>query len=98
VASRIEAFGVAFVEAMSTGLPVLATKTGGPDSIVPDYAGFLATLESVPSLFVGLKNIYSNYYKYDPQKIRRHVEKNFSKKAVIGRFSDLIHGLCDGKD
>jgi glycosyltransferase involved in cell wall biosynthesis len=98
VASRIEAFGVAFVEAMSTGLPVLATKTGGPDSIVPDYAGFLATLESVPSLFVGLKNIYSNYYKYDPQKIRRHVEKNFSKKAVIGKFSDLIHDLCDGRD
>jgi len=98
VASRIEAFGVVFIEAMSTGLPVLATKTGGPDSIVPDYAGFLAACESVPSLFVGLKNIYSNYQNYDPQKIRRHVQRNFSKKAVISRFSQLIHELCDAQD
>lgn len=98
VASRIEAFGVVLVEAMSTGLPVLATKTGGPDSIVPDYAGFLAACESVPSLFVGLKNIYSSYHNYDPRKIRRHVQKNFSKKTVISSFSELIHELCDDKD
>ncbi len=98
VASRIEAFGVAFVEAMSTGLPVLATRTGGPDSIVPDYAGYLAAIDSVPSLFVGLKNIHSNYHKFDPQKIRRHVERNFSKKAVISRFSGLIQELCNGVD
>ncbi len=97
VASRIEAFGVVFVEAMSTGLPVLATKTGGPDSIIPDYAGFLAACESVPSLFVGLKNIYSGYHNYDPRKIRRHVQKNFSKETVISSFSELIHKLCDDK-
>jgi len=97
LANRIEAFGVVLVEAMSTGLPVLATKTGGPDAVVPDYAGFLAAIESVPSLFVGLKNIYSNYHKYDPKKIRRHVEKNFSQQAVISRFSELIKDLCDGK-
>jgi glycosyltransferase involved in cell wall biosynthesis len=94
VANRIEAFGVVFVEAMSTGLPVLATKTGGPDSIVPDYAGFLAACESVPSLFVGLKNIYSNYHKYDPVKIRRHVVKNFSKKAVIGKYRELLNEVA----
>ncbi len=97
VASRIEAFGVVFIEAMSTGLPVLGTKTGGPDAIVPDYAGIVAAIESVPSFFVGLKNIHSNYHKYDPVKIRRHVEKNFSKKAVISRFSGLIRELCNDK-
>ena len=95
VASRIEAFGVVFIEAMSTGLPVLATKTGGPDKIVPSYAGHLAAIESVPSLYVGLTNIHSNYHKYDPAKIRRHVKKNFSKEAVISRFAGIISELCD---
>jgi glycosyltransferase involved in cell wall biosynthesis len=90
VANRIEAFGVVYVEAMATGLPVIATKTGGPESIIPSYAGFLADCESVPSIFVGLQNIHSNYHRYDPKKIRRHVEKNFSKKAVINSFRNVI--------
>jgi hypothetical protein len=69
--------------------------TGGPDKIVPKYAGALAAIDSVPSLYVGLNNIFTNYHVYDPQKIRRHVQRNFSKKAVINRFKELIQETCN---
>ena len=32
--SKVETFGVVLIEAMSCGLPVLSTKSGGPESIV----------------------------------------------------------------
>ena len=92
---RYEAFGHVLVEAMSTGLPVMATRAGGPQTIVPEFAGFLAGRESVPSIFVGLKTIHSNYHNYKSEKISRYASKHFSRRTVIRRYVDLIKGIID---
>ncbi len=58
VASRFEAFGVVFIEAMSAVLPVLAARSGGPDTFVTEMAGKLVNSDSVPAVYEGLKHIY----------------------------------------
>lgn len=83
VTSRFEAFGLVIAEAMSTGLPILATRSGGPIDIVPSYAGILVDCESVPAVFVGLKNIYSRYPEFHPDKSRKHAIKSFGEKVVM---------------
>ncbi len=93
ITPRYEAFGHVLVEAMSTGLPVMSTRAGGPQTIVPEFAGFLAGRESVPSVFVGLKNIHSNYHNYKPEKISRYAGRHFSRKSVIRRYVELIHSV-----
>ena len=90
VASRFEAFGVVFIEAMSTGLPVLAAKSGGPDTFVTDRVGKLVEGESIDAVNDGLKHIYQNYDGYDSASIRDYVEEHFSKEAVMQEYISLI--------
>ncbi len=81
--SRFEALGLVIAEAMSTGLPVLATRSGGPGSILPAYAGILVDCESVPAVFVGLKNMYTRYSEFLPEKIRKYAIKSFGEKVIM---------------
>lgn len=41
LASRKETFGVVLIEALSTGLPVIASRSGGPEDIVTQEVGHL---------------------------------------------------------
>jgi hypothetical protein len=81
--SRFEAFGQVMAEAMSAGLPVLSTRSGGPDSILPGYAGILVDCESVPAVFVGLKNMYTRYTEFQQEKIRKFAIRRFGKTVIM---------------
>jgi glycosyltransferase involved in cell wall biosynthesis len=53
---RKEAFGAVLVEAMAAELPVIATKSGGPeDIIVPDETGWLVDAEGEEPLASAMK-------------------------------------------
>lgn len=97
VASRYEAFGVVFIEAMSSGLPVLAARSGGPDTFVNAMTGKLVDSDSVSAVYDGMKHIYDVYEEYDPDAIRKYVEDHFSREAVMKKYTGLIQGICDDK-
>lgn len=97
VASRFEAFGVVFIEAMSSGMPVLAARAGGPETFVTDMAGKVVESDSVSAVYVGLKSIYNNYEDYDPVKIREYVVAHFSRQAVMRKYTELIQEICHDK-
>ena len=52
--SRKEAFGVVITEALCCGLPIVVTKSGGPEGIVNTLNGYLAEKEN--ALVVGHSN------------------------------------------
>jgi glycosyltransferase involved in cell wall biosynthesis len=97
VPSRFEAFGVVFIEAMSTGLPVLAARSGGPESFVREMTGRLVDSDSIPAVYDGLKYIYDHYGDYDPARIRRYAEENFGREQVIRKYTGLIREVCHDK-
>ncbi|GHC04812.1 hypothetical protein GCM10007047_22070 [Cerasicoccus arenae] len=92
VPSRREALGVAFLEALAAGLPVVATDAGGiPEVLKQGEAGFMARPGDVDSLVVEIQQCLDN----DEDRLSRrqvgleHV-KSFSKERMFKRMSEIM--------
>ena len=48
--SRSETFGVAYIEALSCGVPVIATRCGGPEGFVHTGNGILVPVDDEEAL------------------------------------------------
>lgn len=94
LASRTETFGVVFIEALSQGLPVIATKCGGPQSIVRPENGFLIPIENIDALADALIQMYEQRDRFSPQKLRKDCLAEFGEDAVISqliaKFEEIV--------
>ena len=55
-----EPFGIAFVEALAAGLPVLTTRQGAAEEIVDDTCGVLVPVDDVHRLAAALRDLFSD--------------------------------------
>ncbi len=55
--SLYESFGLVLVEAMACGLPLVATRCGGPDTIVEENIGVLVEVDDVQDLARGIEEL-----------------------------------------
>lgn len=93
--SRHETFGVVYAEAIASGLPVIATKCGGPEDIVNETNGILIDKEDIEGLSYAIKYIYENYHKYSAEKIRTDFENRFSKRVVISKIMKIYNEVVE---
>jgi len=77
--SQVETFGVVIVEAMSTGIPVIATRCGGPESIIRPSTGLLVSPGDTEGLKSALEEMYlkRDYWLQCQNDIRRDAEQRF---------------------
>ena len=91
--SEIESFSIACIEALATGIPIVATKCGGPEDIVNEQNGILVDNKSVESLTEGLFYIKQNYHLYNEENIRNDFMSKYSKKAVCSKIMSCYQNL-----
>lgn len=89
--SRHETFGVVYAEAIASGKPIIATRCGGPESIVNDINGQLVDVGDVPGLARVMEQMATQWSRYDPQAIRQDFDARFSRHAVVQQLCTLYN-------
>ncbi|WMI71637.1 glycosyltransferase [Aminobacterium sp. MB27-C1] len=92
--SRFETFGVAYIEALAVGVPVIATKCGGPECFVHKRNGLLIPVDDEEALVFAMKYMYEHNEKYNKQKIALETKNRFSpeniSKELIKIFKEIL--------
>jgi glycosyltransferase involved in cell wall biosynthesis len=89
---RREAFGAALVEAMAAGLPVLATRSGGPEDIVVDgETGWMVDGDGITSLVEGIRTCMKqrNLWKIMGEKGKLRAKQFYKESRMIESYSSV---------
>lgn len=86
LASKSETFGVAFIEALAVGVPVISTKSGGPEIFINKNNGLLVDLNNVNQLAASMKFMYNNVGNYNRKEISKLTHNNYGAKHVADKI------------
>jgi glycosyltransferase involved in cell wall biosynthesis len=93
LASYSETFGVAYIEAMASGLPVIGTHSGGPETFVSKFNGKLVFPGDISMLSNALESIEIDYSCYDSKQISNFISRNFSPEGISTRLIELYKDI-----
>ena len=93
--SRYEGFGIALVEALATGLVVVASNLEGPAEIMkchPEY-GLLFEPGNADDLAVKINDVITNFPSYNPELISQKVRKDYNMDNMCLQHISLYRAL-----
>jgi sucrose-phosphate synthase len=92
-----EPFGLAPIEAMSTGLPAVVTKYGGPSDVLQEnneQFGVLVDAFDEKDIAKGILDAFSNYEFYKKQGLKR-VREKYTWNATAYTYLNSIKEVVD---
>jgi glycosyltransferase involved in cell wall biosynthesis len=90
--TRYDAQGVVFLEAMSCGLPIIATE-GAPPEICPEFAGIRIPVDNVSALTAAMLDLMVQYLSYNRDSIRQYAITHFDFNVVTSRLVSIYNEI-----
>ena len=89
ISSHYETFGLVAAEALMAGLPVVATRCGGPECIVSEENGLLVPPKDPEALCEAMRDVGKKLLFYNRQEIARRANSKFSGQAVATQLTSV---------
>jgi glycosyltransferase involved in cell wall biosynthesis len=100
VPSDEEGLGIVILEAMASGIPVISTRCGGPETAVMDgVTGYLTPKGDPVALCDAILRVASDSELCDHlgEEGLRRVQEMFSTEVVGAQFLNLYRGIAGGR-
>ena len=98
LSSRTEGFSIACIEAMACGVPVVSTRSGGPEQILDERCGILVPVDNPAELAAGIERVSqtaglaSDLADAGLQRVRQQ----FSLPTMLSRYERLLREAAVG--
>ncbi len=89
LSSLAENFSVAVLEALSVGLPCVATLCGGTDECINNTNGILVPVNDVDVFSKAIVEVKENYHNYDSDLISKQCKDNYSPSAIAKKLEKV---------
>ena len=94
--SEVETFGVVLIEALATGIPVIATRSGGPSEIVTPDTGFLIDTGDEKQLRTAMRQMTRSHFA--PASLHAYAVSQFGYervgRALMGVYERVLGAIA----
>ena len=97
LASRRETFGVVYIEAMAAGLPVIATRCGGPEDFVTEENGILIPVDDAAALTDAMEHMMLHRREYDSASIAADIRRKFAPETIAARLTEIYTAVLENR-
>jgi glycosyltransferase involved in cell wall biosynthesis len=91
--SEWENLGCVLIEAMASGLPIIATRVGGIDEVVDEKVGLLVPPKDVQALVEAIDRMLDQHYSYSSAEISSYAQRRWSYQVVGEHTTNLYRML-----
>jgi glycosyltransferase involved in cell wall biosynthesis len=97
--SQVETFGVTLIEALASGIPVISTRSGGPEDIVTSEVGHLVPVDDEVALGAAMRQVYENRVTWGRRapELKRFARERFGAAAVTRRVVDVYSSVIEAR-
>jgi len=95
LSSRTEGFSIACIEAMACGIPVIATRSGGPEEILEGGAGILVPTDDFEAIAQAVDDVTSSKALAEAltTKALKRVQQQYSLGKMVAKYEALLESL-----